>query len=478
MFDIICKDSNLTYNAYHIAKAFYPTEEIKLQVREEASDFVLMKKDGDVIAKVSYNEKSVLKHEIDCLLYKKLSAITGKELPWGILTGVRPTKIAMEKTMAGMNKDDFVKWIGNELFVSKEKAVLSWNIVKREKEILDKIDAGNGFSLYIGIPFCPTICDYCSFGSGSLDKWGSFVDDYLRVLIKEIKAVGNLVGKKNLQTIYIGGGTPTTLSTKQLELLSSAIEKSFKCGSLLEYTLEAGRSDTITKEKLEVIKRHGITRISINPQTMQQRTLDLVGRQTPIESIVRAFHQARDLGFDNINMDLIAGLPLETAEDMRDTLQQIMVLNPDSLTVHALARKRASNYGRSNDGMANNVTNKYSANGEIEKMLELSKNAADAIKMEPYYLYRQKDIAGNFENIGFAKIDKAGIYNILIMEEIQSIIALGAGATSKIVLPKPISVGNGKTSRYIRSTNDKSIDGYIRRVDEMIQRKEELLCLW
>ncbi len=245
------------------------------------------------------------------------------------------------------------------------------------------------------------------------------------------------------------------------------IQKSFSFEYLQEFTIEAGRPDSITREKLEVMRRFPVTRISVNPQTMQQKTLDLVGRKHTVQDVKDIFHAARELGFDNINMDLIAGLPGETAEDMRDTLCQIEELSPDSLTVHALAIKRAAKFGQEQ--------RKIDLHSEIEQMVEESARAAERMGLVPYYLYRQKNIAGNFENVGYAKVDKAGIYNILIMEEKQTILAAGAGASTKIVLPEKIRLDNGRETNLIRIENVKNITEYESRIDEMIERKGEWL---
>ena len=237
--------------------------------------------------------------------------------------------------------------------------------------------------------------------------------------------------------------------------------------SCMEYTVEAGRPDSITEKKLQVLRNYPVTRISINPQTMQTKTLKLVGRKHTAEDVTESFYLARKVGFDNINMDLIAGLPGEDAGDMKDTLRQIERLSPDSLTVHALAIKRAAKFGQEG---------RIQMQGrEIEIMVEAAAEAAKRMSMEPYYLYRQKNIAGNFENVGYAKVDKAGIYNILIMEEKQTILAAGAGATTKIVLPEKRKLENGKETNLIRIANVKNITEYIERIDEMIERKGEWL---
>ena len=241
----------------------------------------------------------------------------------------------------------------------------------------------------------------------------------------------------------------------------------FDLSHTLEFTIAAGRPDSITEEKLRVIRRYPVTRISVNPQTMQQKTLDLVGRRHTVQDVVKAFHMTRRLGFDNINMDLIAGLPGETAADMQDTLRQVEALHPDSLTVHALAIKRAARFGQ--EGRTAQL------HSEITQMIEDASECARGMGLKPYYLYRQKNIAGNFENVGYAEVDKAGIYNILIMEEKQTILAAGAGASTKILLKEPIRTENGKEIGLVRIENVKNITEYISRIDEMIERKGEWL---
>lgn len=482
---LICKEEKYSYNAYHMTKAFYPSEEINLQVEEKASNFdegnsgayvQLLFKDGD---KISVGDdicdKSWDKHQMDVALYKALSKKTKKTLAWGLLLGIRPTKIAMGKLEEGMAEEDFIPWFQETSLVSEKKAKLAWKIAKREKALLDQLDYKNGYSLYVGIPFCPTVCSYCSFSSGSLSAWSHKVEAYVEALCKELKFIGRMSRNRHLNTIYMGGGTPTTLTAGQFDKVLAVIEENFSFDHLLEYTVEAGRPDSISREKFQVLRDHGISRISINPQSMQQKTLDAIGRRHSVESVKEAFHLAREMGFDNINMDIIAGLSHETLEDMEDTLRQIEKLGPDNLTVHSLAIKRAAKMGQEFQEIKDRFQDKTQV---IEGMIDAARQAAARMEMEPYYLYRQKNIAGNFENVGYAKVDKAGIYNILIMEEKQSIIAAGAGATTKIVLdhkvPAPGSK-HGKMTNLIRLDNVKAIDAYIDRVDEMIERKGEWL---
>ena len=476
MIRVICSREAYIYNGYHMVKAFYPLEEIVSCVEEKASNYITVYLNGVELAAITeeqipegekYDSRE-RKYRIDCLLYQALSALTKKRLAWGILMGVRPTKLAMAELEKGTGKEEFTARFQKDFFAAPDKAELVWRIAIREKELLGRLEKEKGYSLYIGIPFCPSVCTYCSFSSGSLSDWENSVEDYLAALCREIEAVSKMADKWRLNTIYIGGGTPTTLSAGQLERLLLTIKKGFSREFLLEYTVEAGRPDSITEEKLAVLRAYGVTRISINPQSMQQKTLDIIGRRHTVEDVFKSYYMARALGFDNINMDLIAGLPGETAEDMRNTLSQIKRLVPDSLTVHALAIKRAAMLGKNKEAFVS---------ADIAEMIEEAAAASEKMGMSPYYLYRQKNIAGNFENVGYAKVDKAGIYNILIMEEKQSIIACGAGASTKLVFKEKVEnpANKRKKTNLIRLENVKAVDAYIRRVDEMIERKGEWL---
>lgn len=476
MIQIQCKETLYTYNLYHITKAFFPNAEIKQCVDAEQEPLVRIELDDGSCFLLDAKEFEENQKKEDAqekkkivtkMVYRFLSEKTGQEMAWGMLTGVRPTKLAMHQMENGMNEAQAKAFLQEVYCVSEKKAGLAVDIACREKALLSKLDYLNGFSLYVGIPFCPSICSYCSFSSSPIDVWSPRMDDYLKALCIELHYIAKETEGKTLNTIYIGGGTPTTLTAKQLEKLLNVVDELFlneeRGAELLEYTVEAGRPDSITKEKLEVICRHPVTRISVNPQTMQQKTLDLVGRKHTVQAVKDIFHLARELGFDNINMDLIAGLPGENAEDMRDTLRQIEELSPDSLTVHSLAIKRAARMAQEQP-----VRDLHT---EITEMVEDAAKTAEKLGLVPYYLYRQKNIAGNFENVGYAKADKAGIYNILIMEEKQTIYAAGAGATTKIVLPEKIKTENGKETNLIRIENVKNIEAYIDRIDEMIKRK-------
>ena len=439
------------YDIHSLVKAFYQDENVKIcyeppedeteaslilvisyEADEEKAGLVvgLFEPGGRLLLQMEEElpagtDRKETKNRLKRLLYRLLSEHTGKTLPWGNLTGIRPVKIPMALREKGWSNGQIAEYMRNTYYTSREKTALAVAVANQERHILQEIDYKNGYSLYIGIPFCPSICLYCSFSSSPIALWKNQVDQYLEALFKEIEFGGGAFAGRKLNTIYIGGGTPTTLEAEQMDRLLNKLEKSFSYSHLQEFTVEAGRPDSITREKLQVLKEHGITRISINPQTMNQKTLDLIGRRHTVEETKEAFALARCLGFDNINMDLIAGLPGEGTEEMAHTLEEISGLDPDSVTVHSLAVKRASRLHMLLEEYKGTFAN-------TEEIMELAADYARRAGMFPYYLYRQKNMAGNFENVGYAKPGKAGIYNILIMEEVQSILALGAGASTKM----------------------------------------------
>ena len=407
------------------------------------------------------SDHSATKNVIKKMFYLMLAARTGKEMPWGSLTGIRPTKIALTRLEEGWKEEDIRSFMKETYLASDEKIDLSIEIAAREKKLLEPLDYERGYSLYVGIPFCPTTCLYCSFTSYPIGKWKGRTGLYLEALFKELEYTARKMEGRPLDTVYFGGGTPTSLSAEDLEALLSRIEQLFDLSRVLEFTVEAGRPDSITMDKLKVLRDHGITRISINPQTMNQKTLDLIGRHHTVDMVKDRFYMARELGFDNINMDLIMGLPEENMDDVRRTLEEVKALAPDSLTVHSLAIKRAARL---------NMFREEYGGLKIQntpEMIELSAACARQMGMEPYYLYRQKNMAGNFENVGYSLPGKACIYNILIMEEMQTIAACGAGTTTKVVFPSE--------NRRERCENVKEVEQYISRIDEMIQRKERIL---
>lgn len=405
-------------------------------------------------------DASGYKDEFKRFLYTALQEETGITLPWGNLTGIRPTKIAMTMLDKGEGEQDVAAFLREQHFVSEEKIALAIDIAKREREILSRLHYENGYSLYIGIPFCPTTCLYCSFTSYPISAWKERVADYLTALEQEMEATARMQQGKILDTVYIGGGTPSSLSAEELDRLITKLKDTFDFSTVQEFTVEAGRADSITEDKLRVLYRHGVSRISVNPQTMKDETLHLIGRQHTVAQVIDAFRRARKVGFDNINMDIILGLPGETKKDVEATIEAIIALAPDSLTVHSLAVKRASGLHKWIE--ENGVT----AYNNTEETMRIAAAGARAMGMVPYYLYRQKNMSGNFENVGYSVKEKYGIYNILIMEEMQTIVALGAGSISKRVY---------SDGRIERCENVKEVVQYIERIDEMIERKKRLL---
>ena len=469
------------YDIHSLIRAFYPGMDVPVYQEAEPHPegwekklvvdyqpdkitLVFQDSDGQILAKreqqVEYEaDRKATKNVLKSMLYELLRDYTGQDLPWGNLTGIRPTKIPMALLEQGWKNTEIADYMRKTYYTSNEKTALSIMIANRERHILKDINYEDGYSLYVGIPFCPSICLYCSFSSSPLSVWKNKVDTYLDALCKEIEACARIYRNRKLDTIYMGGGTPTTLEPYQMDRLLTKIEECFDRSFLKEFTVEAGRPDSITREKLEVLRKHGISRISINPQTMNQSTLDIIGRRHTVEQTVEAFHLARELGFDNINMDLIVGLPGEEYEQVEHTMKEVTALDPDSITVHSLAVKRAARLNMFKDQYKEMT---FTNNQQI---MEMTARYAYQAGHSPYYLYRQKNMAGNFENVGYAKPDSAGIYNILIMEEKQSILALGAGATSKKVSGELIE----------RTENVKDIKNYVERIDEMIERKRLLM---
>ena len=438
----------------------FQEDEVKFIVRQDASRTYTWH--TDKVSPADY------KNTFGRFLYTSLREETGISLPWGNLTGIRPTKIAMTMLDGGSSEQDVAAYLREKHFVSEEKIELGIEIAKREREILSTLHYEDGYSLYIGIPFCPTTCLYCSFTSYPISIWKERVADYLTALEKEMDAVAQMYRDKILDTVYIGGGTPTSLSAEELDRLLTGLQSTFDFSTVQEFTVEAGRADSITEEKLRVMREHGVTRISVNPQTMKQETLKLIGRQHTVEQVVDAFQMARKVGFDHINMDIILGLPGETKEDVAATIEAIQVLAPDSLTVHSLAVKRASALNKWIE--ENGVT----AYNNTEETMQIAETGARDMGMVPYYLYRQKNMSGNFENVGYSVEDKYGIYNILIMEEKQTIVALGAGSITKKVSRKTAEDGS-ENILIERCENVKEVAQYIERIDEMIERKKALL---
>lgn len=401
-------------------------------------------------------DKDVIKREI----FSKLKAIKGEGPDWGILTGVRPVKLAGEIYKATGSRETTIDKFVTEYYLTQAKAQLITDMSIHQKTVFGEAK-DDSVGIYIGIPFCPTRCLYCSFASNQVSD--DEIARYLKALHHEIEYTGIKMKASGIhpESIYIGGGTPTTLSAMQLDELLRRVESSFDLTSLKEFTVEAGRPDTINEDKLDTLCAHGISRISINPQSMKAETLERIGRNHSPEDIERAFKAAVKKNFEAINADIIAGLPGETPDDFFDTLKKVASMGATNITVHTLAVKRAS---RLKDLDSNYH---YKVAEIVKKMLEMSMDFLGDKGYIPYYLYRQKHMAGYYENTGYCLEGRDCLYNVRIMDEHQTIIALGAGGISKAYYPE--------TNRLERVANVTNYDEYIKRIDEMCMRKEENL---
>ena len=414
---------------------------------------------GGSALEVRKQYKRYVKHN----LLKAAERFFQKELPWGILTGIRPVKMIHKLMERGMKEDEILKHLVEFYRLAPEKARLGMDIALTERKFIFPIDPGK-VSIYISIPFCPTRCSYCSFPSNRISRWGNLTEKYMDCLAEEIRAAGSALKNQGItcDTVYIGGGTPTSLGLPQLERLLAEVRQAFISSYTREFTVEAGRPDTLDKEKLELIKRYGTSRISINPQTMNPSTLEVIGRKHSPEDIIRAFELARQAGYNNINMDIIMGLPGENVETVMHTLEHIGALKPEGVTVHTLAIKRASKLHEEAFDAA------LVEESEVEAMMKCAQEYLQRMGMKPYYLYRQKYMVGNLENIGFCFPGYEGIYNMQIMEERQTVLGLGAGAVSKLVILSE--------DRLERIENPKSLQHYIERALDLAGVKEKVIA--
>ncbi len=467
-------EERFEYDVQGLISSFFPGEGFK-KLPRPLSEAEAKKEGFSLIYPVPLPNDALpyedIKNDFKRRVYDELKLLAGRELPWGCLTGIRPTKLIMELLEAGKKPVEVAEHMRRVYYLDGEKLSLAISIAQRERQILSSLSGPEGWSLYAGIPFCPSRCAYCSFTSYPMEGNENKVEAYLADLFYELEQSVSLMKGVVPDTIYIGGGTPTALSAEQLERLLEKICSLVPAEKVKEFTVEAGRPDSITAEKLKVLKSYPVSRISINPQTLQQRTLDTIGRKHTVEDFLRAWDLAREAGFDNINMDLILGLPGESAADVEDTLEKIKPLAPESLTVHALAIKRAARLnqtplpspGRGGGWHGEAVTGE--GDSQASSMMSAASQGAQSMGLFPYYLYRQKNMAGNLENVGYAKPGKEGLYNILIMEEKQSILAVGAGNISKAVYPD---------GRIERADNVKGLEEYHRRMEEMLERKRRL----
>lgn len=410
--------------------------------------------------KLDNNIRTISKRIIERSLFYYLNEKFDANVPWGILTGIRPVKIVQELLDDGLEIEDIRENMKKQYLIRDEKLDLIIDIALRERPFIYPV-TDKKISLYVSVPFCPTRCLYCSFPSHPLEKFGSYRQEYVETVLKEAEGVADIIEKqgKEIETLYIGGGTPTALEAEDLEYLIQGLFERLDLSNIKEFTVEAGRPDSITREKLEALKKNNVSRISINPQTMNQETLDFVGRKHSVEDIKDCFILARELGFDNINMDLILGLPGENLEMVENTMKEIVSLNPESVTVHTLALKRASDLNINMESYKDALIGYQT----VIDMISLSRKYMDEYGYNPYYMYRQKHMLGNLENIGYAKEGYECLYNMQIMEEKQSNYAIGAGAVSKFVYLDE--------NRIERVDDVKNLQVYLERVDDMILKK-------
>ena len=455
------------YDVYQMFNIYFPLDEIKFL---DDGDYIVNILDGKIEFKYGeyYNESKILeniKEDIKKLVFSSLKELTKEEYPWGILVGIRPSKISLKYLEEGKTEEEIIKIFEIKHLASKKKAKLCIEIAKTEEKFVNK--ESNSIAIYIGMAFCPTRCFYCSFAANPIVGNKKLVNPYLQALIKEISAMKKYVNdrKLNIESVYFGGGTPTAVNNEEFEAVMKEVYEAFvKDKNLKEFTVECGRPDSITSEKLQTMKTYDVTRISINPQTMNDDTLKMIGRGHTSAQVIEKFNLARSMGFNDINMDMIIGLPGEGIKEVLHTKNEILKLKPDSLTVHGLSLKRASILYE-NFILKKGIQVKKQE--ELAQMYEESRILAQELGLHPYYMYRQKNMVGNMENLGYSRKGAECIYNIEMIEDKQTIIALGADAVSKVVFLNE--------NRIERFANIKDIKEYCNRIDEMIQGKINLL---
>ncbi|MDD2483578.1 MAG: coproporphyrinogen dehydrogenase HemZ [Eubacteriales bacterium] len=459
MYKIWFNQADNPYELRELVRMFLPPGAYEI-LDNDPWEYNFLTTPGDLLVRVP--DKISEKNEGKRYLYDELSRCTGKKPEWGILTGVRPVKLTGELLHREGSEAAVFRLLTEDYRLHKEKAELLLDTWKTQQEILfDSNDKALG--IYVGIPFCPTRCVYCSFPSYQVAE--EQMQQYLLALKQEIEYTAKVINERGAyaESLYIGGGTPTTLNETALQSLLSTIRENFDLKRVCEYTVEAGRPDTITEEKLSLIRENGADRISINPQTMKAETLRKIGREHSPEQILEAYKMARKYAFSSINMDLIAGLPDENPEDFKRSLELVLSLAPENITVHTLALKRASKLKAEEDDY------NYRQGQTVGNMLQIGASLLKEAGYRPYYLYRQKQMTGNFENVGYSLPGKESLYNTRIMEENQSIIALGAGGISKILNPKE--------NKLERIANVSNYEIYIEKIEEMIERKRKGIFL-
>lgn len=473
--NLYVKNHNFHFELENLTRLFFPNEKITVirdfsepqppYIYTEVSDKITISvnigsfnKSETAVKKLTDDDNELVSAQ---LLYKLLCDLTGLTQPWGILTGVRPVKL-LRRLAEESSEEQAVKKFEKDFFVSNEKIALSRETEHNERKILE-LSKPESFSLYVGIPFCPSRCSYCSFVMASIERAEKLIEPYTKLLCEEIKQTAEIANKLGLrlETVYFGGGTPTTLSAEQLDTVLRTVNKSFDMSTCREFTVEAGRPDTIDIAKLFALKENKVDRISINPQTTNDEVLKTIGRKHTAQQFFDAFELARKCGFDNINTDLIAGLPTDTPESFKNSLDSIVRLNAECITVHTLCMKRASRL------TTEGVTLDLQQARDAREMLAYTQNILGQNEYIPYYMYRQSRMVGNLENVGWSKKGFESLYNVYVMDETHTILACGSGGVTKLKRNNP---------DYLeRIFNFKYPYEYIDRFDELIQRKSGIM---
>lgn len=473
--NLYVKNHNFHFELENLTRLFFPNEKITVirdfseaqppYIYTEVSDKITISvnigsfnKSETAVKKLTDDDNELVSAQ---LLYKLLCDFTGLTQPWGILTGVRPVKL-LRRLAEESSEEQAVKKFEKDFFVSNEKIALSRETEHNERKILE-LSKPESFSLYVGIPFCPSRCSYCSFVMASIERAEKLIEPYTKLLCEEIKRTAEIASKLGLrlETVYFGGGTPTTLSAEQLDTVLRTVNKSFDMSTCREFTVEAGRPDTIDIAKLFALKENKVDRISINPQTVNDEVLKTIGRKHTAQQFFDAFELARKCGFDNINTDLIAGLPTDTPESFKNSLDSIVRLNAECITVHTLCMKRASRL------TTEGVTLDLQQARDAREMLAYTQNILGQNEYIPYYMYRQSRMVGNLENVGWSKRGFESLYNVYVMDETHTILACGSGGVTKLKRNNP---------DYLeRIFNFKYPYEYIDRFDELIQRKSGIM---
>lgn len=473
--NLYVKNHNFHFELENLTRLFFPNEKITVirdfsepqppYIYTEVSDKITISvnigsfnKSETAVKRLTDDDNELVSAQ---LLYKLLCDFTGLTQPWGILTGVRPVKL-LRRLAEESSEEQAVKKFEKDFFVSNEKIALSRETEHNERKILE-LSKPESFSLYVGIPFCPSRCSYCSFVMASIERAEKLIEPYTKLLCEEIKRTAEIANKLGLrlETVYFGGGTPTTLSAEQLDTVLRRVNKSFDMSTCREFTVEAGRPDTIDIAKLFALKENKVDRISINPQTVNDEVLKTIGRKHTAQQFFDAFELARKCGFDNINTDLIAGLPTDTPESFKNSLDSIVRLNAECITVHTLCMKRASRL------TTEGVTLDLQQARDAREMLAYTQNILGQNEYIPYYMYRQSRMVGNLENVGWSKKGFESLYNVYVMDETHTILACGSGGVTKLKRNNP---------DYLeRIFNFKYPYEYIDRFDELIQRKSGIM---